>query len=146
MEPQEAGMVAGNGVTAEITWSGDYTGNVVITVTTENECGTGQVSEEHVVAVYNSLSINEIEGISSMKVFPNPTGGVVTLQAEISADLIITVRVSEMTGKTIYNERMKLQPGVITHNIDLGSYENGIYTLIIGSDDGEARQKIILNK
>lgn len=146
IEPTEAGIISGMGTASEITWSGDYTGNAVITVTTENGCGTGPVSEDFVVAVYNSLDIIEIDGINSMKVFPNPTDGLITLQMEVTSGLNVLVSITEMTGKTIYSEKMELQPGVISHNIDLGSLENGIYNLIFESGEGKARQKIIINK
>jgi hypothetical protein len=146
VNPPEAGVISGNGTSIDITWDESYTGSVQLSVTTMNECGTGPESEAFQVLIYNSLSVNEIDGIGSIMVFPNPTTGVISLKASISKEAEASLYVTDMNGRIIISEQLTLTRGAFSRNINLEDNRDGIYTLTLKSGEGVVEKKIILNK
>lgn len=144
IDPVEAGTIEIDGLTANVTWDPEYTGNVLLTVTAQNDCGDGPVSAAFQVSVYNSLSIFEIEGINSMKVFPNPTTGMLTVQLMVDMDLKINLKITDMLGKVLRSDNLELKHGTQSRLISLEGLDKGVYNLLLESAEGKIERKIVL--
>lgn len=86
----------------------------------------------------NTTSQNEINDENSVKMYPNPTNGVLKidekLNEKISDILVYNVYGDNVTSNISYNQQS---------NIDLTKLRNGIYILIINTNDGIVTKKII---
>ncbi len=74
---------------------------------------------------------------TSLKLFPNPTNGILNFEFEGN----FTFELYNISGRA-------LQSGTLSHHLDISSYHNGIYVLIIQDPRSNDRifEQIILNK
>ena len=105
------------------TLSGDYAVEI-----TKNNC----VDTSDCVTVSVIDNIAE-KNISSMSIYPNPTNGVVTIN---SAELVVSLKVLDFTGRTVLQTDR-------TKNIDLSSFDVGIYFLEVNTLQETIIKKII---
>lgn len=89
-----------------------------------------------------STGINEELTNSSVVAYPNPTSGVITLNITDNTQGVV-VNIYNVTGSlvstTTYNDK------VVNEKIDLSSYDNGIYMMIINNDNNVITKKIVKN-
>lgn len=86
-----------------------------------------------------SLSINSL-GLENLKIFPNPTSGMVTFQLpQISSKT--TVSLFDILGKRILFKELIPQNNLVS--LDLSSFKTGIYIVKISSQGNEAIHKLI---
>jgi hypothetical protein len=85
--------------------------------------------------VYESLSISDITNDSSIKVFPNPSSGNISVQNRNSS--ICTVRLFSLNGDLI--EEFLANPGV--SNFDVSTLSNGLYLIQLNTANSTYFQK-----
>ena len=89
-----------------------------------------------------STGINEELLNSSVVAYPNPTSGVITLNITDNAQGAV-VNIYNVNGSlvssTTYNGN------VVNEKIDLSSFDNGIYMMIINSNNNVITKKIVKN-
>ncbi len=89
-----------------------------------------------------STDINEELLNSSVVAYPNPTSGVITLNITDNAQETV-VNIYNVNGSlvssTTYNGN------VVNEKIDLSSFDNGIYMMIINSNNNVITKKIVKN-
>ena len=81
----------------------------------------------------SSLSVNDIS------IYPNPTNGLINF--DFADNHIKKLTVSDVTGKQIYtasNDQINQ-----SNQVDLSNLENGIYVIVIQTDEGIFRSKIV---
>ncbi len=83
----------------------------------------------------------EAKTVNGVKMYPNPTGGMVTINTlPMEA---ATVDVYDMAGTRVYQTTLKA--GANTHLIDLSAYPRGMYTIKVSAQSQEvSTQKIVL--
>jgi hypothetical protein len=74
---------------------------------------------------------------NTIKVYPNPNNGTLSIERETEEDA--KIRISDLTGKTVYETNIN---GAGLNNIDLSMLQDGIYMLMVGAE----RFKIIITK
>ncbi|MCX6198510.1 MAG: T9SS type A sorting domain-containing protein [Bacteroidetes bacterium] len=79
-------------------------------------------------------STQDITGISTVKVYPNPTSNLITI--ETPGKTVLTI--SSMDGKVVYKNEINGK-----QIIDMTTYAAGIYFLTLQSDNAIQTQKII---
>ncbi|MBT8375588.1 MAG: T9SS type A sorting domain-containing protein [Bacteroidia bacterium] len=85
-----------------------------------------------------SLSVNEFE-VANFRVYPNPTTDNMTLKYQNSEPT--TVRIFDAAGKLLhYKKDAELSIG---YNIDLSSYNSGIYFVRLNNTLGQITKKVI---
>lgn len=82
------------------------------------------------------LATNQFNSAAAIKMFPNPTEGIVRVSSATPIDVII----SDLTGKVILSQK------AVTNEtaIDLSAFQTGIYMAKMISGNAEQTQKIIL--
>ena len=70
-------------------------------------------------------------------VYPNPTRGILTIETDITGHYSIAI--TSLNGQLLYTDRMEGP----THQIDLSSFEKGLYFITIRSRDYLRTEKII---
>ena len=86
------------------------------------------------------VSLDETDELNStIRVFPNPSGGMLTIQKENTNEL--ELRLMSTSGHVIYEQ-------ILTNTIqlDLSYLESGMYYLIFSSDHSSGTKKVIIRK
>ena len=126
IEPEEAGTLvpANDGKSVVVTWSSNYRGTAVLTATPVSPCndGVGTLS----INVKNSTDVNEY-GVNA-SVYPNPTDGNVTIEAEGMQRLTV---VNEL-GQVVYDAEVNND----TETLDMSQYGVGVYMIRIYTVNG----------
>jgi hypothetical protein len=120
-------------------------GTYRVQVTNSNGCS--KVSAGIVVTVPCKLSESESDGVPitigiDMNVYPNPTGGEITIQFADKPDAPIQIELTDMPGKVI--ERFEVtEQTVLLNKSDLA---NGIYFLSARNKNGMMVRKIVISR
>ena len=127
LEPTEAGTIDSyEEGSATVTWSDTYKGEAILKVVAENGCG--QVETMLTVNVKNSTDINEY-GISA-KIYPNPTNGLVNIEAEGLQRLTVV----NVFGQTLYDREVESNHA----QIEMSQFGTGTYLFRIQTESGTA--------
>ena len=89
-----------------------------------------------------STGINEELLNSSVVAYPNPTSGVITLNITDNAQETV-VNIYNVAGSLVSTSTYN--GNVVNEKIDLSSYDNGIYMMIINSNNNVITKKIVKN-
>jgi hypothetical protein len=82
------------------------------------------------------LSVSAFE-LNSLKLFPNPSTGIITINTETS----VNVSIVDVTGKVVFVADNVTKD----KNIDLSGLQKGVYLAQISSENATTTEKIILN-
>ena len=88
------------------------------------------------------LSTNEIK-LFKATVYPNPTNGIVNLSYNLENDSTITLRVTNIQGQIVQENKINKSNGSQTDSIDLSSVSNGMYFISITSANETYTAKVI---
>ena len=144
VSPSEAGSTASTGTTAEFSWAAGYTGTVQITVTGNNDCGNGEVSDAFTTEIYSSLGLIDNGSMKEMVIYPNPGRGLFTVRMPASAGQKADMRVVDASGAVIYlSEGLNISTDRTIH-LNLAGQPDGIYTLKVNANDQVFQSKLII--
>ena len=119
--PEEAGIIAVEEGVATITWSETYKGEAVVKVVALGYCGQDESSKT--INVKNSTDVNEYH--ISADIYPNPTNGIVNVEAQGLQRLTVT----NTLGQVLFDHEMKADHTQINMNpFGAGTYLIRIYT------------------
>lgn len=142
-------IVTGGTGTLTYTWSnGETTSNIIdlgggeysLIVSDENNC-----SKEFGPYIVNSVvGIEDLSIISKFNMYPVPAHSLLNVSAEITTDQPVMVRVQNTTGQTMWSKTYSNDS--ILEEIDLASYNSGLYTLTFISGNEVETEKFIVLK
>ena len=132
IEPEEAGTLvpANDGKSVVVTWSETYKGNAVLTATPVSECNNGEGTLN--ILVKNSTDVNEFGVKASL--YPNPTNGNVTIEAEGMQRLTV---VNEL-GQVVYDAEASSD----TETLDMSQFGAGVYMIRIYTANGMGIKRV----
>lgn len=81
---------------------------------------------------------------TSFSVFPNPSTGAVSLDYEASVEGLINVRVFDVVGKAVADYSMSVNEGSNFLNLDLSSFEKGLYVIEVLEGQRSSTSKVVL--
>lgn len=80
----------------------------------------------------------------SLKVYPNPTSGVLTIANLSCTDSVVSIEIRDVTGKTVVAKKVRCNNGVAHLNLNLN---NGVYFInTLDENQAERRGKMIISK
>ncbi len=82
----------------------------------------------------------------SLRVFPNPSNGLVNVVFDLPAGETATLEVTNVLGEVVYSATRNVGAGAQRELVDLGSLNNGIYYMTITAGDLKSTRKVTLNK
>ena len=88
----------------------------------------------------STIGINEYEKEIDVKIYPNPSNGLFTLEYELRSPNA-TIEVYDLNGKLMYTSNLKGING--HHNIDLSTLSKGVYLLKVNTEKASSTQRII---
>lgn len=105
-----------------------------------------RISNKSAFTIQSGTSISDItSGSADFAIYPSPTTGRLTITASnISAgDLVL--RISDITGKTIYEKQSEISSSGFSEDIDLSDNYPGLYLVYLKSGDQVFLKKFVLN-
>ena len=95
---------------------------------------------------FNSgVGINEVSaGLNSMKVYPNPSTGIVNVTLDVSGAQNVTFKVYNELGQVVNSNYYGKLNGQVTKELNLSDLSKGVYILQVVTDHGSTYQKVIL--
>jgi hypothetical protein len=97
-----------------------------ITGTDANGCSQTTVAT---VAVDACTAVQELQALKGLKVYPNPTGGMITI--ELNTSFAKDVQISDVTGRIVLSQ----QGTGSTFSMNLNSLSAGVYYVRVKSQD-----------
>ena len=132
IEPEEAGTLvpANDGKSVVVTWSDTYKGEVILTAAPTSECNNGNGTFH--INVKNSTNVSEYSINASL--YPNPTDGNVTIEAEGMQRLTV---VNEL-GQVVYDAEVNNE----TETLNMSQFGAGVYMIRIYTENGMGVKRV----
>lgn len=94
-----------------------------------------------------SDAVNEIENMSDINVYPNPSNGMVTLNIENGNASEYNINVYNSLGSLIETIKVPSNGSEVMTTIDFTQFTDGVYIMnISGNDESNTTRKIIIQK
>jgi hypothetical protein len=107
--------------------------------------GVGELSD----LAIDDISIDEMTGIErttekpALRIFPNPSEGAYNLVFEQASQSPVSVRVIDLTGRTILKNNYDQVQQYQSYTIDISAFDKGVYYLIVESGDEQFKEKLL---
>lgn len=88
----------------------------------------------------STVGLQELESLSGISLFPNPATQNVLLNYEASTPQVITITVSDITGKDLMSSQLQTHVGKSRYELNIAALEAGVYFMEIA--DGSSSKKI----
>lgn len=115
-------------------------GSYIITLTANSpNCGSSSFS----LPLEMSVGIGEIADVEDVRLFPNPTAGLVNLQFFSQRNQSFSVRITDAAGRLIEQDAITNYSGQFNKTYDLAELARGMYFFTITSNNGSINYKVI---
>jgi hypothetical protein len=90
------------------------------------------------------LGVNDnVAPNTQVVIHPNPTKGLINIDFK---NEINTIKISNMLGQTVYDEKVSDSASGTTKTLDLTKFENGVYIVNVTNSEGTSNYKVVLEK
>jgi hypothetical protein len=115
---------------------------VLYTFTDANSCSN---SVTQTINVADCTGIDEIEGLSGVEVYPNPTSGMFSIAVLNANFKVLNISITDIQGKEVFNFSDKNIAGDYNKQIDLEGLAKGIYYIRLNTAEEISIKKLIIN-
>jgi thiol-disulfide isomerase/thioredoxin len=126
------------------TWVQDLE-NLTIVAFVQN-VSTKAILQANFSPVVLNVGVEENAADQRLRVFPNPTEGLINVQYEAPASGAAQIEVFNVLGERVFAATRAMGAGTQREVIDLSALNNGIYFVNITADGVRASRKVTLNK
>ncbi len=142
LEPDGAGMIYGNGLSATVQWIPDWEGEARVSLRASNDCGPSAWSEAKIVSAYSCLGIGDAPGAGeAFRLFPNPAREMLYIDMMgAPGGGMLQLDVYDLFGRALLTESLPSGDGPLVLNVS--SLSEGMYILTVrghGSLPGKAK-------
>ncbi len=107
--------------------------------------GSGE-TEDYYVTIVSAISTGkELSIDKNIKIYPNPTSGVVSIEYRSDDTKSLKIRVMNMEGQEIFTQTTDNFKGLYSHKLDMAAYSKGIYMVQFITDKKSSIKKIVLH-
>jgi hypothetical protein len=134
IEPEEAGTILQDTLSAYITWNQQYEGEVAISARSFNDCGNSDWSEVKTTWVYNCVGVEEIITAGyALKIYPNPAKSSFEIRCSIFEIQNTTIEIFDTFGSKV--EEINVHKGQYEVEVDVNRWRKGLY--LVKLSDGK---------
>jgi hypothetical protein len=90
------------------------------------------------------LGLDELDGVSGMKLYPNPANDDVTLSFTGVVSSMLNVELLDQTGRVVYSKQIFGATGVNNHRMNVSGIAAGIYQLQVTRGNQTASRKLVI--
>ncbi len=119
-------------------------GIYTISLTTINECGS--VTETIEIEVLGVNAVQDLSGVTSFNLFPNPTAGKFTMLLEGEGRGNVTVSFLNVLGQELQSYQVDYRAGYLNQQFDLTRFGSGVYFARLQIDGQAEYHKFIIEK
>jgi len=145
INPLQAGTISGSGLVGTVNWVTSYRGIASITATAFNQDCEGPVSEIKSVKLYGGVGIGENSSVG-IEIYPNPTTGKINLDITANGNISANIKIYNVIGNIVYQEKDVKISGQLRKNIDLSSLSKGLYHFKIEGDGISVVKSFVIQK
>lgn len=106
------------------------------------EVANGVVHVIDAVLVPEALSINDNNAVEGLNVYPNPSKDFAFAEFSLSNSELTTIRISDISGKTVYSKNANLAPGIHRLELPVRELTSGMYILEINTSKASSVSKL----
>ncbi|HRE24268.1 MAG TPA: T9SS type A sorting domain-containing protein, partial [Bacteroidia bacterium] len=88
-------------------------------------------------------SVHQIEGVTSLLVYPNPATDVLNITATLEKSLPMTISLTDISGRQLFQKNLGTV-SVVDETVKTTDFAGGIYTLEVRSGDAVSYQKVTI--
>lgn len=112
-----------------------------VEVTGDNGC----VSSDNITITFQECAgVDEISGLQSVVLFPNPNDGVFTLKLKSSKRIKLDAQLLTASGTEQYNKKGIEVNGASEQVIEVKGLQAGVYYLTLSNKDGKLIRKVLI--
>ena len=120
------------------------TGAGYVVVSAVNSCGIGLPASFY-VTTETCTGIDEISGLTSLYLYPNPSDNILNVGFSVSQLKNFTLDIKDVVGKSLIHPKVLSNLiGSSSIQIPIDHLANGIYFLVLSSEDGMTAKKIVI--
>lgn len=127
-----------SGATSQ-TYNPPATGNYYVVITDVNGCSATLDNFFFILSGVADIGI-----LNNITIYPNPTTGELFIEMEITKAQDLELKLLNVVGQVIYEEKLNKYVGNYQKVIDVGVYAKGVYTLQLLSDEGVINRKVVV--
>ena len=106
---------------------------------------SGCVSDTSASIIYTAVGLEDIIGIAQgMQLYPNPSNGQFTLRFDLKAPAAVQLRLLDMLGRTVYQNKEQAASGRFAKAVNLSSAKAGIYMLQVEIAGKTTTAKVVI--
>jgi len=117
-------------------------GNVTVTLTVVNARGCAATATSDL----GLTGTKEVEGLSSLKVFPNPTSGNANVDFVLKNQMEINLQLLDLNGRVVRTTNQEFRAGFNRHELNTAGLNTGVYFLRLLSTEGQQTVRISVIK
>jgi SprB repeat/Secretion system C-terminal sorting domain/PKD domain len=120
-----------------------YTTNGVytVTLTTQNYCGTSSTTQQVTILITSTEALNAQQG-EFARLFPNPTNGIVNVQARLAKAEPLTITLCDALGRTLLVQNLAKNDS-FEQKIDVTNFASGVYWIILATETKRQVIKVV---
>lgn len=142
--PENAGTITADGTTATIVWDPDYRGDVNLSVSAINDCGT-TVSPAAIVTVKSSVGLDESLS-NNFKLYPNPAKNMLNVQIDGLTNSSVSMQIINILGEVVSAENFEVGTDGFIKQISLNNMVSGAYIISIVTSEATINKHFLIQK
>lgn len=107
-------------------------------VTDENGC----IAQSNFVE-FTFTGIADVEDLYQVKLYPNPTNGIVSIDITFNKSLDAEFELTDATGRVVSTSHTYFNTSALIHNFDLSELGDGLYFVRVSTEDGVLVRQVI---
>ncbi len=121
-----------------------FAGNGVYNVVLTAINGACQNTAELTVAI--TVGVEELAGLEEVKLFPNPTSTNAMMVINSKENTTATIAIVNQLGQLVTSNTVTLLAKENNFDLNVNTFDNGIYTVIISTELGNVTRRLVVQK
>lgn len=119
-----------------------YTQNGTYYLEVSNAFGCSAVSTTIIIS--DAIGINELSNTLMANIYPNPASENLFIDFYSKKENVVQLTITDITGRNVYNESIALYTGMNKKQINIDSFNKGIYMVQFVTENGIKTEKLII--
>jgi len=101
--------------------------------------------EDTIPIVPNPVGIQEIEQLTNVSLFPNPTNSELNIVFELNSSAETAILLTDLSGRIIEQKMLNASSGINNISLDMQQYSAGVYSVVLQSNGSQIVKRLVRN-